>query len=73
MNNYLIDGLASVFDSRLFKPFLIYGFIIALSFVLPEKYIFTDESFIELQQVLLYGASFFLFGWLVGSYGRRGN
>ncbi len=62
----IVDGFVSFIDSKAFKPFMIYGFILASSFVLPEKFVFDDESVIHLRQVLLYGATFFLVGWLIG-------
>lgn len=70
MNNYLIKKLSgwfdSFFDTGLFTPFTIYGIIIAFSFIFPEEIIFEDESVLYLQQILRYGATFFLIGWLVG-------
>lgn len=66
MNNYLINSLDSILDSGLVTPFFIYIFIILISFILPKQIIFEDESFLQLDQILRYGAMFFLVGWFVG-------
>lgn len=71
MKEELLDGFFSVLDSPLYKPFLIFVFIIASSFVVPVQIIFDDESSLPIRAILLWGASFFLVGWLVGSWSKK--
>ena len=71
LDNRFIDGLVSVFDSPLYKPFLVYFFLIVTSFILPEKIIFEDESSLPIRSITVWGASFFLVGWMMGSWGKR--
>jgi len=71
MKEELLDGFFSVLDSPLYKPFLIYFFIIASSFLVPKEIVFEDESSLTIRTILIWGASFFLVGWLVGSWSKR--
>jgi len=71
MKEELLDGFFSVLDSPLYKPFLIYIFIIASSFVVPAQIIFDDESSLPIRAILVWGASFFLVGYIYGAWKKR--
>jgi len=63
----LLDRFDSIISSKLFYPYLIYVWMIVLSFVIPEHYIFPDESSLPLKTILIYGSFFYLVGWMYGA------
>jgi len=71
MKQELLDVFVSILDSPLYKPFLIYFYIIATSFIVPKEIVFDDESSLAIKSILIWGASFFLIGWFVGSWSKR--
>jgi len=71
VDNRFMDGFVSIFESPVFKPLIVWGFIVVLSIRLPETIVFDDESVLHLRQILLYGATFFLVGWMMGNWGKR--
>jgi len=71
MKEELLDVFVSILDSPLYNPFLIYFFIIASSFIVPKEIVFDDESSLAIKSILIWGASFFLIGWFVGTLTKK--